>query len=98
MSWAAVGFCAVARIALPSGVNFTNKVSAIIVGTVTPTTIASFHVRVRSVLGRRLVSDTRSGNLTGVAPFQNSPRFMKMKLTPIAETITVSLGELRRGL
>jgi len=39
MSLAAVGFCAVARIALPSGVYRTNSVSATMVGTVTPTTI-----------------------------------------------------------
>ena len=48
--------------------------------------------------GNRLVSGIRSGKFTGVAPVQNRPTFMKMKLTPIAETMTASFGAFRSGL
>src|ERR1700693_216335 len=94
---AAVGFWAVARIALPIGVNFTNNVNAIMAGMVTKITIASFQVNRTRGLERRLLSGMRSGNLTGEVPNQSEPMFMKQKLTPIAVTITVNFGELRSG-
>ena len=101
ISRAAIGFCAVARIAFPSRVYFTNSVRAIMSGTVTPITSS-----VSSTVNRtgassapiRLASGSSLGKFTSCGPPQNRPAFMKMKLTPMADTSGASLGALRSGL
>ena len=67
-------------------------------GTTTTSTSRSFHVNCSPSPGSRLVEGSSSGNERSEGPSQNSPMFMKMNDTPIAETSGASFGAFRSGL
>ena len=97
-SAAAVGSCDTARIALPMRVVCTRSDRPSMSGTTTTSTSRSFQVNCSPSPGNRLVEGSSSGNERSEDPIQNSPIFMKMNDTPIAETSGASFGAFRSGL
>ena len=111
MSFAAIGFCAVARIPRPSRVFLTKSVRPIISGIVTAKMAMSSS---RSTTFEESPSRFEPSRISGKsllaaaafpppktfigAPPQKSAMLTRMKLTPIAATNCVSLGALRSGL
>ena len=97
MSAAAVGLLESARIAIPSLVRLTMKVSATSKIIVTTNAATCVVVIVSAPVPSSARSGINSGNDFGSAPKTNWPPYSRNNETPIAVMSTVSFGRLRKG-
>ena len=97
ISAAAVALFESARIAIPSLVRFTMKVSATSKEMVTMNAASCVVVIVSAPVPSSARSGINSGNDFGSAPKTNCPPYSRNSETPIAVMSTVSFGRARKG-